>query len=143
MKSWFFAEYLRRQLEQRDWTANKLADKAGISHSFVGTLLRGGRSSDKNPPKISVDTLLDLAKALKVSESELLLAYKGIDPNEASKGEVESFDLSQEIMMASVRYGREWHELNKKQRQQVLDSVGKLTRRFVDMTVEHELERLG
>lgn len=142
MTAWFFAEYLRRLLEQRDWTANKLADRAGISHSFVGTLLRGGRSSDKNPPKISVDTLIDLAKALKVSEMDLLLAYKGIDPDEAPRGE-EAFNLSREVMLASLRYGREWDQLAKKQRQQIIATTDKLTRRFVDMTVEHELERLG
>jgi transcriptional regulator with XRE-family HTH domain len=142
MTPWFFSEYLRRLLEQRDWTANKLGDRAGISHSFVGTLLRGGRSSDKNPPKISVDTLIDLAKALKVSELDLLLAYKGIDPDEAPGGD-EAFNLSREVMLASVRCGREWDQLAKKQRQQVMAATDKLTRRFVDMTVEHELERLG
>lgn len=143
MKPWFFAEYLRRLLAQKDWTANKLADKAGISHSFIGTILRGGRSNDKNPPKISVDTLIDLAKALKISEIELFLAYKGIDPGEAAQINGEAFNLSQEVALASVRHGYEWSRLTKKQRQQIMDTVGKMTRQFVDMTVEHELERLG
>jgi transcriptional regulator with XRE-family HTH domain len=142
MTRWFFADYIRRLLKQKEWTANKLAEKSGISHSFVGTLLRGGRSNDKYPPKISVDTLIDLTKALKVPEMNLFLAYQGIDPDQTPQVNL-TFDLSTEVKLSALRAGVEWHELPKTRQKQVLEAVTTLTRKFVDMTVEHELGRSG
>jgi len=139
---WVLGDYVKKLLDERDWTAYKLSQKIHVSHSYVGAILNGGTAKDKNPPKISVDTLLALAKALKIPETNLLLAYKGIDPDE-SPLVGEQFDFSNEVMMASVRSGHEWHQLTKKQRERVMQAASKLTRQFVDMIVQNELERIG
>ena len=54
--------YLRRQ---RHWTQEALAERAGISTSFLGHIERGSR-------KLSVETLNRIALALNCSADELL-----------------------------------------------------------------------
>lgn len=54
--------YLRRQ---RHWTQETLAERAGISPSFLGHIERGSR-------KLSVETLNRIALALNCSADELL-----------------------------------------------------------------------
>ncbi len=140
--TWFFGDYIRRTLEEREWTVAKLAKKMRMAHSYVGALIRGGRSNDKNPPKVSVDTLIQLAKALKVPEMDLLNAYKGIDPASCKDEDLKTFDLVREIILATAQQGRDWEKLSKSEREALLKSVQSLNRKFVSISVEHELSRL-
>ncbi len=142
MTDWVFGRYLQFCLTQKEWSASKLAKKTGMSHSYIGALIRGGRSSDKQAPKLSVDTLIQLSKALSVPEENLLLAYKGIDPVEEIEQPSEDFDFTREVMLSAVRQGRELKDLSKKDRQKLIESVATMTRRFIDITVENEFRRL-
>ena len=60
-----FGKRVKRHRKLAQLTQEKLAEKAGISIAFVGHIERGTR-------KCSVDTLIKLSKALKVSPNVLL-----------------------------------------------------------------------
>ncbi len=70
---------IRRERVLRGWTQEQLAEKAGISLSFLGHIERGTR-------KASLETLVSLCNVLEVSMDALLsgsLAYKpGLCPGE-------------------------------------------------------------
>ncbi len=70
---------IRRERVLRGWTQEQLAEKAGISLSFLGHIERGTR-------KASLETLVSLCNVLEVSMDALLsgsLVYKpGLRPGE-------------------------------------------------------------
>jgi len=140
--SWFFSEYLQRLLEQREWTASKLAKKAKLSHVYMGHLLRGDRTEGDKQPRISVETVTALAQALEIPEYKLLLAYKGIDPDETNLHPQEGFNIYTEIYAAAGNEGIDLHHLNPEARHQLEKSVINLSRKFIDMMVGVELEKL-
>ena len=60
-----FGEHLRKLREEKKWTQEDLADKAGMHFTYVGQIERGLR----NPSLINLEKL---AKALKISAGQLL-----------------------------------------------------------------------
>lgn len=56
---------VRRQRQALQWTQEELAERAGVSTSFVGHVERGSR-------KTSIETLVALANALDVTTDYLL-----------------------------------------------------------------------
>ena len=64
------AENVRRLREARDWSQEKLAQKAGLAMRYVSGIER----AEENP---TISTLAKLAKALGVSASALLSEPKG------------------------------------------------------------------
>lgn len=135
---WFFGDYLTQILEEKDWSASKLAKKTGLSHSYIASILQGGSSRAANPPKISVDTFLALAQALQIADTDLLLAYKGINPAEAAKKAFKSFDLYHEVLKSA---GNELDRLKEQEQQELLDQVAESARHFVEVTVKQKLKR--
>lgn len=60
-----FGKHLRRLREEKGWTQEELADRAGMHFTYVGQIERGVR----NPSLIN---LYKLAKALKINGGQLL-----------------------------------------------------------------------
>jgi transcriptional regulator with XRE-family HTH domain len=60
-----FGKHLRKLREERGWTQEELADKAGMHFTYVGQIERGIR----NPSLINLEKF---AKALKISAGQLL-----------------------------------------------------------------------
>lgn len=60
-----FGKHLRKLREDRDWTQEELADKAGMHFTYIGQIERGLR----NPSLVNLERL---AKALRVKAGELL-----------------------------------------------------------------------
>ncbi len=56
---------IRQQRKQRKWTQENLAERAGISVSFLGHIERGSR-------KASVETLVSLSNSLQIGTDYLL-----------------------------------------------------------------------
>ncbi len=86
MERWKFGQYLEQLLEQKGgrkagWNQSRLAEKSKLSNPFIGWLINGETSGKKGTPSISLDTLISLSTALNVSESKLIAAYKGMDPD--------------------------------------------------------------
>jgi transcriptional regulator with XRE-family HTH domain len=135
---WFFGDYLTELLAEKDWSASKLAKKTGLSHSYVASILQGGSSRTANPPKISLDTFIQLAKALQVQEAELLLAYKGINPVKEALKAPKGFDFYHEILKSA---GNDFDRLKEKERKELIDKVSESARHFIEVTVKQELKR--
>ena len=57
---------IRKQRQSMGWTQERLAEAIGVSTSFVGHIERGTR-------KASIDTLVEIANAMKVSTDYLLV----------------------------------------------------------------------
>lgn len=57
---------IRRQRQMMNMTQERLAEKAGISASFLGHIERGSR-------KASLETLINIANALNVGTDKLLI----------------------------------------------------------------------
>lgn len=60
-----FGKHLRKLREEKGWTQEELADKAGMHFTYIGQIERGIR----NPSLINLERL---AKALKIKAGELL-----------------------------------------------------------------------
>ncbi|MCL4366706.1 helix-turn-helix domain-containing protein [Patescibacteria group bacterium] len=60
-----FGQNLRKLRQEKEWTQEELADKAGMHFTYIGQIERGVR----NPSLIN---LYKLAKALNVSAGKLL-----------------------------------------------------------------------
>jgi transcriptional regulator with XRE-family HTH domain len=60
-----FGKHLRKLREEKGWTQEELADRAGMHFTYIGQIERGVR----NP---SLVNLYKLARALKVDSGELL-----------------------------------------------------------------------
>jgi transcriptional regulator with XRE-family HTH domain len=60
-----FGKHLRKLREEKGWTQEELADKAGMHFTYIGQIERGVR----NPSLINLEKL---AKALKIDGGELL-----------------------------------------------------------------------
>lgn len=100
--SWKFGQYLEELLEAKGgrkagWHPTRLAEKADLSVPYVRWLIHGEASGKKGSPTISVDTLIALSKALNEPEKNLLAAYKGQSPDEASN------DNSKQILDAIIQ----------------------------------------
>lgn len=60
-----FGKHLRKLREEKGWTQEELADKAGMHFTYIGQIERGIR----NPSLINLERL---AKALKIDAGKLL-----------------------------------------------------------------------
>lgn len=60
-----FGKHLRKLREEKGWTQEELADKAGMHFTYIGQIERGTR----NPSLINLERL---AKALKIDAGKLL-----------------------------------------------------------------------
>lgn len=59
-----FGKHLRKLREEKGWTQEELADKAGMHFTYIGQIERGIR----NPSLVNLEKL---AKAFKISSKEL------------------------------------------------------------------------
>lgn len=141
--SWFFGEYLQRLLDEKEWTASKLAKKSKLSHVYMGHLVRGDRTEGDKQSRISVETVTSLAKALEIPEYKLLLAYKGIDPDLTNLYNQESFNIYGEIYTAAETQGIDLHQIPPETRNQLESVVINFSRKFLRLLVEEELSRLS
>jgi transcriptional regulator with XRE-family HTH domain len=66
-----FGEIVRRLRKEYDWTQEDLADRAGLTSTYVGQVERG----DKVP---SLTVVLKLAHALEVLPAELLGSFSHV-----------------------------------------------------------------
>lgn len=140
--SWFFGEYLQRLIDQKEWTASKLAKKAKLSHVYMGHLLRGDRTEGDRQSRISVETFTALAQALEVPEYMLLLAYKGIDPDTAKPYPEVGFNIYAEIYAAAANQGVDLHLLSPDDKRRLENSVIRVARKFIGVLVGEELEKI-
>jgi transcriptional regulator with XRE-family HTH domain len=60
-----FGKQLRKLREERGWTQEELADKAGMHFTYIGQIERGVR----NPSLVNLEKI---AKALRISAGQLL-----------------------------------------------------------------------
>ena len=60
-----FGKHLRKLRDERGWTQEDLADKAGMHFTYIGQIERGLR----NPSLVNLEKL---AKALKIDSGKLL-----------------------------------------------------------------------
>lgn len=80
--TWSFGEYIQKLLDQKGWSAARLAKETGLSHTYIGHLIKGEASGKPGPPSPTIDVLITLSKALNASEASLILAYQGKDPEQ-------------------------------------------------------------
>jgi transcriptional regulator with XRE-family HTH domain len=142
MQMWQFGRYIQKLLEERDWTITKLASKAGMSHVYLGNLIRGENPNNGKQPKTSIDTLVALSKALKIPESKLLLAYKGIDPDDSKIETLSSYDLYGIYHITALGLGCNIAKLPDNIRQQYEDELLEGTKQFIALLTELQVRRL-
>ena len=78
---WLFGEYIKRFMDKRGMTLGDLSKVSGISKGNLSYYINGERSDKLDPPNPTTETLLVLARALRVPPENLLKAYQGIDPD--------------------------------------------------------------
>lgn len=106
MNSWKFGEYIRSLLDEKEWKASTLAKKAGLSHVYVGSIIRGENPKTGKHPNLTIDTLQSLAKALNVPIELLIGAYLGRDPSsirECSRAEAALKEALYQFFMEFVK----------------------------------------
>jgi transcriptional regulator with XRE-family HTH domain len=82
---WYFGEFLNKALSRKGWNASELAKRSGLSHVYVGQIIRGCNPDTGKPPQISVKTMKQLADALDLQPLALIQAYEApIDYNQAA-----------------------------------------------------------
>jgi len=72
-------------MDAKEWTPARLAKESKMSRTYVVQILEGTSSTTGQPPKITVDKLLQLSTALRVHPMKLILAYQGKDPDSLEK----------------------------------------------------------
>jgi transcriptional regulator with XRE-family HTH domain len=140
--AWKFGQYIEKLLNKKGWKASELAKKAGLSHVYIGQLLRGNNPDTGKPPRVSVDTLQSISRALNIPESKLFLAYKGIDPDKDDDTETEEFDLQKEINVAIINCGYDLNQFSPEETKQIAESIANISRKFIQIIVEYEIERM-
>lgn len=140
--SWFFGDYLQKLLDEKEWTVSKLAKKANLSHVYMGHIIRGERTEGDKPSRISVETVTSLAKALDIPEYKLLLAYKGINPDQAPLANQENFNIYAEIRLAAENQGVPLHQLSPESRNELETNVIRVIRKLLEPLVQEEIDRL-
>lgn len=83
---------VRRQRQNMNMTQERLAEKAGISASFLGHIERGSR-------KASLETLINIANALNVGTDKLLVDSLNLRYNIESMG---AFDANKRHLLQEV-----------------------------------------
>jgi len=141
--SWFFGDYLQKLLDEKEWTVSKLAKKANLSHVYMGHLIRGERAEGSKPSRVSVETVTALAKALEIPEYKLLLAYKGINPDQSPIFTQESFNIYTEIFQAAESQGIHLHQLPWESRNELERNVIRVIRKLLEPLVQEEIDRLN
>ncbi len=68
-----FGREIRRRREAVGWTIEELAERAGLSPNYIGTVENGRRDP-------SLSTILALAKGLRVPAGELLGGTRELSP---------------------------------------------------------------
>lgn len=96
---------VRKQRVSLDWTQEQLAEKVGVSTSFVGHVERGSR-------KASLETLVSIANALDVSLDYLLSASLNNDllgpvPEKINQNQR---NVMHEILSTLQTHLSEWNE---------------------------------
>jgi transcriptional regulator with XRE-family HTH domain len=71
-----FGDYLRAELDKRDWNATQLATQAGVSQAIVSRWIR-------NETVPTIDNLRPLAASLNTTLLDLLVAAGILTPDEA------------------------------------------------------------
>lgn len=141
--SWLFGDYLQALINEKDWTASKLARKAGLSHVYMSQLLRGEKTPGNKHTRISIDTITALAKALGVPEHNLMLAYKGIDPNLMSSTMSAEGGIYEEVYTFALKVGVDLCILPLEIRAKIESGIVRKTQIIMDSLVQDELEQLG
>ena len=106
-----FGKRVREQRQLAKMTQEKLAEKAGVSFAFVGHIERGTR-------KASLDTVVKLANALKISPNILL--QDSLDEDLLGEGpELTDKDRRRirEIYGQIMKYSAEIAEENKEEKE--------------------------
>jgi transcriptional regulator with XRE-family HTH domain len=85
-------ERVRGRRQELGWSQDVLAQKAGISKSFLSDLETGKRS-------VGADTLLDLGRALSVSLDYLMTSEAGEAPDLQIPGDLAAFAAEEELSL--------------------------------------------
>jgi transcriptional regulator with XRE-family HTH domain len=136
---WAFGDYLQTLLEQKEWSASKLARKAGLSHVYIRHLLLGEKTAGNKHSRISIDTMTALAIALEVPEYKLMLAYKGLDPDLVTVQPEEGLSLLREIHVSAAKCGIDLYHLTLQDRLKFEKSIMQKMRKILDILVEEDL----
>lgn len=140
--SWLFGDYLQKLIDEKEWTTSKLAKKANLSHVYMGHLLRGDRTEGNKQSRISVETVTALSKALEVPEYKLLLAYKGIDPDQAPMYMQDGFNIYAEILNVAGSRGVNLYDLPLEIRNEMETNIVRIIRKLIEPLVDEEILRL-
>lgn len=94
---WIFGDYIERIMLAKGLNVNRLAKLAGLSHVYVGDLIKG--ESRGKQPRPTIDTILALSKALNIDYNNLILAYRGFDPDKVEPKDIDkASDLVNDIL---------------------------------------------
>jgi transcriptional regulator with XRE-family HTH domain len=72
-------EYLVRVMRQKNLTAKELANRCGLTDSYIGRVCKAPSAN------LTVDTITKLAQALEVNAHEIFAAASGIPASEAPR----------------------------------------------------------
>jgi|GEM_PF-5717521 len=78
------SEYIQSELAKKDWKVSRLAKESGVSHVYIGYIIKRVDPNTGKQPNPSIDKLINISKALNVDVMNLVLAYQGVDPSKIS-----------------------------------------------------------
>jgi transcriptional regulator with XRE-family HTH domain len=83
--SWPLGRFIANTLQERGgkragWSQSRLAELSRLSTTEIAWIVNGEVAGKKGTPKISVDTLIALSKALEIPPATLISVYQGESP---------------------------------------------------------------